>query len=154
VVLSRQLVAESDDQLALNPRLAGQLAVTAWSVYPTTEAAATMSALVAQGEQAGAFATSARGLAVAFSANGHILAVADDDGTVRLLDPTNGMPLRPPVAADVSGANGMAFSPDSRLLAVTDGSTVRLCDTATGRLDSGDRRPGRHGPPVRPHSAS
>jgi WD40 repeat protein len=67
---------------------------------------------------------------VAFSPRGVLL--TDFDGTVRQWNPLNDRPAGPSVSAGTN--NGMALSPDGRLLAIaeTGGNTVRLWNPATG----------------------
>lgn len=133
VALSRELAVESASLVSINPALAAQLAVTAWEVSPTTQAAAAMSSLLSQQEQTSTFPTPAGGISLAFSPNGRMLAAASEDGKVRLLDPASGRSLRSPISSKVAGERGMAFSPDSQTLALAgaDGA-VRLLDPAGG----------------------
>ncbi len=133
VALSRQLAAESESQVGVDPVLSGQLAVAAWSVSPTAQAAEAMTSLLSEQDETGVITIAGSGVSVAFSPDGRMLAVATDDHKVRLLDPTSGLPLHPPIHADVAAEQGMAFSPDGRVLALAGDRTVRLVDPATGR---------------------
>ena len=131
--LSRELAAQSESQASINPALAAQMAVTAWSVSPTAQAAEAMTLVVSRQEQTGTFPTPAHGVSLAFSSNGEVLAVAGDDGAVRLLDPATGRPQRAPIASKVLDGQSMVFSPDSRTLALVESSgSVRLVDPTTG----------------------
>ena len=72
---------------------------------------------------------------LAFSPDGKQLAIADEDGTLRLWDPATGLPgPRFRVAPKKTTVNALAFSPDGERLATADVSgTVALWDPASGR---------------------
>ncbi|MET8156713.1 PQQ-binding-like beta-propeller repeat protein [Sphaerisporangium sp. NPDC005289] len=73
---------------------------------------------------------------VAFSPDGKLMATYAESGLVRLWDPATGRVVRQfPSGAPATFAEGMAFSPDGRLLAVADGNDdlIRLWNPATGR---------------------
>lgn len=69
---------------------------------------------------------------VRFSPDGRMIAAANQDGTVRLVDASSGKTLRT-LSGHRDRANGLAFSPDGRLLASASADrTVRLWNPATG----------------------
>lgn len=75
--------------------------------------------------------------AVAFSADGTVLASASDDHTVRLWDVATGKQNGQPLEGHTAGVHGVAFSPraspDGPLLAsASNDGSLRLWDTATG----------------------
>ncbi|HEV3295132.1 MAG TPA: PQQ-binding-like beta-propeller repeat protein, partial [Streptosporangiaceae bacterium] len=136
IALSRQLAAESLNIDGTNPVTARRLAVAAWAVFPTGQAASTITTLLAEQQQQGMLpADPSNVYGVAFSPSGNLLASADGDGTVRLWNPATGRAVGAPLHASARhGVYGVAFSPDGRLLASAGGDgTVRLWDPATGR---------------------
>ena len=78
---------------------------------------------------------------VAFSADGKLLAVAEEDGYVLLWNPATGRAAGTPLPAaidPVAAVNGVAFSPDGKLLAsaYSDGY-ARLWNPLTGQAVGG-----------------
>jgi WD40 repeat protein len=130
VALSRQLAAQSAAQLAVNPDLAGLLAVHAYRISPTSEATAGLNAAAAQ-PVVRRFTGHTRAVhAVAYSPDGHHLASAGGDGTVRIWDLDTGQSRTLP-GQDPAWA--VAYSPDGRHLASAgDDSTVQVWDLDTG----------------------
>jgi WD40 repeat protein/transcriptional regulator with XRE-family HTH domain len=137
IALSRQLAAESLNIDGTNPVTARQLAVAAWAVFPTSQAASAVTTLLAEQQQQGMLPADPTTVsAVVFNPNGTLLASADANGYVRLWDLATGRPVGRPLRATSAkyGVNGVAFSPDGKLLASADGDgTVQLWDPATGR---------------------
>ena len=136
IALSRQLAAESLNIDGTNHVTARRLAVAAWAVFPTSQAASAITTLLAEQQQQGMLpADPYRVWAVAFSPSGKLLASADADGTVRLWNPATGRAADAPLHATARhGVYGVAFSPDGKLLASAGGDgTVRLWNPATGR---------------------
>jgi WD40 repeat protein len=135
IALSQQLAAESLATSPTDALTARQLAVAAWSVYPTDQADSAMTTLLAEQQQDSLLPADDRS-AVAFSSGGRLLATIDKDGTVQLWNVATGQPARAPIRAGAgSSVTQVAFSPDGRLLATADkDGGIRLWNLASGQL--------------------
>jgi TIR domain/WD domain, G-beta repeat len=131
--IARELVANSAALVAKDPGASMLLAVEAFHYQPTPE---TRSALLST--QAQYFAGQLTGhngfvTAVAFSPDGHLLATADADNSVRLWNVASHQLIAPLVNPFISNIGGgvlkVAFSPDGRTLASASADhKVRLWD--------------------------
>ncbi|WP_113979233.1 nSTAND1 domain-containing NTPase [Spongiactinospora rosea] len=131
LALPRQLAAQSQLLLDVDPRLAARLAATAWHLAPGVESRHVLldtwsSARDVLTGQGGAMAS------VAFSPDGALVAGAGGDGTVRLWRVSDRRPVGAPMTGHDGMVNAVAFSPDGGTLASAgDDGTVRLWRVAT-----------------------
>jgi WD40 repeat protein len=143
--LSRELAAESITVDPASPVTARRLAVAAWHVYPTEQAASALTALLAEQEQNGMLTVDSDNVSnVAFSPDGKLLATATaPDSTspglhdiLRFWDPVTRQPVGPTIrigAGQDGGAGQITFTPDGKLLATVESAGMRLWDPVTGR---------------------
>lgn len=71
-------------------------------------------------------------LSVALTANGHLLATAHENGTVKLWNPRSRKELKSvePTAKEAPQARAVAFSPDGNRLAIARGKQIELVDVS------------------------
>lgn len=150
--LSRELAAQARLNEGANPRLAAQLAVAAYGVTPTSEAAGAVLheldqnrhilSYVRQGtdQLSTQLAASAPTPAhVALTSDGSVLAYADLDDPVVTLWNTRTRRRIGVLRTTSSGrmaytpAYGLAFSPDGNTLAADDGTDIHVWDMHSGR---------------------
>ncbi|WP_369258839.1 trypsin-like peptidase domain-containing protein [Streptomyces sp. R35] len=129
---SRQLAAESNTLIDKNPDLASLLAIYAYRASHTPEAVASLQDAAGLPLSRRLVGHRAEVFSVAYSPDGHTLATASTDRTVRLWDVAAGK-TRAILTGHKDAVWSVAFSPDGRTLATgsTD-HTVRLWDAATG----------------------
>jgi WD40 repeat protein len=141
---SRQLAADSLQQMDRNLDRAMLLAVAAYRTEPTLQAKSSLLAAAEFSPRLTGFLDIENGglpvRAVTFTADGQIAAV-DDDGVLRRWDRVSGAPVGTPVDLERDQSyQEVVFSPDGRLLAAEDCVTVdeeqqceiRIVDVATG----------------------
>ena len=151
IALSRQLAAESLNIDGTDPVTARRLAVAAWAVFPTGQAAPpSRPCWPSNSKTACCPPTRPPCTGWRSAPDGKLLASAGADGTVRLWNPATGQRRRHDPCRrhqPGSGVYGVAFSPDGKLLASAGGDgTVRLWNPATGRPVGTTPRSGHHRP--------
>jgi WD40 repeat protein len=136
---SLALASESGTQLGGHVERSLLLALDAYTASPNAESAGAMVAALESPDLADVEAIVRGGSdgvrALAFGPDGHTLATADFDGTLRLWDLPARRPLGEPLRESIGEVWSIAFAPGGRVLAAAgaDG-TVRLWDTKERRL--------------------
>ena len=129
------LASTANETLSTRPDASLLLALAATQVSKTDDARAAMIAALENARRSGAVGIlhgHSGGVGnVVFSPNGHLLASAGFDGTIRLWDPVSHRQLGAPLRGNRSFVNGVAFSPDGRTLASAgEDGTIRLWSVA------------------------
>ena len=135
IALSRQLAAESLNIDGTHPVTARRLAVAAWAVFPTGQAASAMTTLLAEQQQQGMLpADPSTVFAVAFSPGGKLLASADARRHGAAVEPGHRPPRRrtPPRQRRDRACTGWRSAPAARCWPAP---------TATARCGCGTRPP-------------
>ncbi|MGH3684601.1 MAG: WD40 repeat domain-containing protein, partial [Pseudonocardiaceae bacterium] len=133
VATARLLNTQAASLLGSDPDTALKLSLAAHRINPSGETHATLVTTLATTRYTGTLTghTSAVG-SVAFAPDGHTLATASWDRTVRLWDLTDRAhpsPLGPPLTGHTDAVSSVAFAPDGHTLATASyDRTVRLWD--------------------------
>ena len=136
---SRQLINDSEALGDASPVISRLESIAAWAINPSSNARYAMLAAAARPGIAVLACHGSPVQAIAFSPGGRLLAVIDNDHSLRLWDVATRQLLGAPLAGAVNSA---AFSPDGTLLAAGGSDhTVRLWDVTT-RRHAGDLRGG------------
>ncbi|MGH3821811.1 MAG: TIR domain-containing protein [Pseudonocardiaceae bacterium] len=131
IAVSRQVAAQATELRTINPAVAAQLGLAAYLLAPTTQARGSLLSTLAN-----PYATRLTGhtsgvTGMALSPDGHTLATASRDNTVRLWevgDPHHPRPLGT-LTGHTNTVNSVVFSSDGRMLATaSDDNTARLWD--------------------------
>ena len=146
VAVSAQLAAQGERLDTTDPARAALLAAASWRIAHTPQATESMLDVLAQPQRSvltavGDFPYTT----VAFSPDGKILAIGDQNGTARLRDLTTHRQIGEAMSeSNGQVLNALTFSPNGKLLAIADADgLVRLWNVATQR-QIGTTIRGRH----------
>ncbi|MGH3875318.1 MAG: WD40 repeat domain-containing protein [Pseudonocardiaceae bacterium] len=133
VATARLLITQADNLLGSDPDTALKLSLAAHRINPSGETYANLVTNLVTTRYAGTLTGHTDWVrSVAFAPDGHPLATAGSDRTVRLwdlTDRTHPSPLGPPLTAHTDTVSSVAFAPDGHTLATAgDDQTVRLWD--------------------------
>ncbi|MGH3814838.1 MAG: hypothetical protein ACRDUV_20730, partial [Pseudonocardiaceae bacterium] len=153
IAIARSMITEADRVRDQDPRLALQLGVAArqFDGNPRTQASL-LQTLTSTPHFRTLRSHTGAVYGVAFAPDGHTLATASSDRTIRLWDLSDQdrpRPLGPSLTGHTGAINGVVFAPDGHTLATaSDDQTARLWDIS-------DRdRPRPLGPPLTGHTGS
>jgi hypothetical protein len=124
IALSRQLAADSLNIDPTDPMTARQLAVAAWAIFPTSQAASAITTLLAEQPRtlpAGASLPGGSGPNdrvswATFGPDGKLLISADADGIVQVWNPATSQPIGAPIHAGAPNGAIVAWGPDGKPL--------------------------------------